>query len=264
MNGLADTLQKFYNPGTAWIYKTFTALEHAFSGGLLASEMMIPVSSTSVDALSVERPYAVDGGLFWRFIGVLERIAAGTLLVASLPLLTVVAIIVVLLSGRSPLIAHRRVGQGGCPMWVYKLRTMWDGKDQPRVCFVERISKDALPARKRKKDSRVTSRFAAFCRRYSIDELPQLYHVMRGEMCLIGPRPLTRSELDFYYGRAASELLTRKPGISGLWQVNGRSRLTYNQRRRLDLFLVRKWSPGLYFQTLFATIPSVLTGRNAW
>jgi exopolysaccharide production protein ExoY len=225
---------------------------------------MIPVGSTSVDALSVDRPYAADEGLFWRLVNVLERIAAGTLLLAILPLLSIAAIVVVLLSGRSPLIAHRRVGQGGCPMWVYKLRTMWDGKGQPRVCLIERISKETLPVHKKERDSRVTSRFAAFCRRYSIDELPQLYHVARGEMCLIGPRPLTKPELDFYYGRTAAELLTRKPGISGLWQVNGRSRLTYNQRRRLDLFLVRKWSPGLYFRTLLATIPTVLTGRNAW
>jgi exopolysaccharide production protein ExoY len=118
--------------------------------------------------------------------------------------------------------------------------------------------------RKSEKDSRVTSRFAAFCRRYSIDELPQLYQVVTGQMSLIGPRPLTKLELDLYYGRNAAELLTRRPGISGLWQVSGRSRLSYRQRRRLDLFLVRKWSPGLYLQTLLATIPTVLTGRNAW
>lgn len=225
---------------------------------------MIPVGSTPAPALSVDRPCAADDQFFWRFLCVLERVAAGTLLIVLLPVLTVAAIVVVALSRRSPLIAHRRVGQGGRPIWVYKLRTMWDGKGRSRICFVERVSRNVLPVRKSEKDSRVTSRFAALCRRYSVDELPQLYQVVVGQMSLIGPRPLTKPELDHYYGRNAAELLTRKPGISGLWQVNGRSRLTYRQRRRLDLFLVRKWSAGLYFQTLLATIPTVVTGRNAW
>ena len=222
------------------------------------------MGSTPAAALSVDRPYAAEDRLFWRVLSVLERIAAGALLLAALPLLIVAALAVVVLSRRSPLIAHRRVGQGGRPIWVYKLRTMWDGKGRSRICFIERVSRNVLPVRKSEKDSRVTSRFAALCRRYSIDELPQLYQVVNGQMSLIGPRPLTKLELDHYYGRNAAELLTRKPGISGLWQVNGRSRLTYRQRRRLDLFLVRKWSVGLYFQTLVATIPTVVTGRNAW
>lgn len=225
---------------------------------------MIPVGSTPAPALSADRSYATDEPFFWRFLCVLERIFAGVLLLAILPLLSAAAILVVVLSRRSPFIAHRRVGQGGRPIWVYKLRTMWDGEGRSRVCFIERVSKNVLPVRKSEKDSRVTSRFAGLCRRYSVDELPQLYQVVVGQMSLIGPRPLTKPELDAYYGRNAAELLTRKPGISGLWQVNGRSRLTYRQRRRLDLFLVRKWSPGLYFQTLLATVPSVLTGRNAW
>lgn len=224
----------------------------------------MPVGSTPAPALSVDRSDATDERFFWRFLWVLERVAAATFLLAILPLLAIAAIVVVALSRRSPFIAHRRVGQGGRPIWVYKLRTMWDGKNRSHICFIERVSRNVLPVRKSEKDHRVTSRFAALCRRYSIDELPQLYQVVIGQMSLIGPRPLTTVELDHYYGRNAAELLTRKPGISGLWQVNGRSRLTYRQRRRLDLFLVRKWSAGLYFQTLLATIPTVVTGRNAW
>jgi exopolysaccharide production protein ExoY len=222
------------------------------------------MGSTPAPAVTVDRPYATDERFLWRFLSVLERIFAGVLLLFMLPLLVAAAIVAVALSRRSPFIAHRRVGQGGRPIWVYKLRTMWDGKSRSRICFIERVSKNVLPVRKSEKDARVTSRFAVFCRRYSIDELPQLYQVVVGEMSLIGPRPLTKPELDAYYGRNAAELLTRKPGISGLWQVSGRSRLTYRQRRRLDLFLVRKWSPGLYLQMLLATVPTVLTGRNAW
>jgi lipopolysaccharide/colanic/teichoic acid biosynthesis glycosyltransferase len=110
----------------------------------------------------------------------------------------------------------------------------------------------------------VTSRFAAFCRRYSLDELPQLWQVVRGEMSLVGPRPLTRQELDTYYGADASRIIAAKPGLSGLWQISGRSRLTYPQRRRLDLFLVRKWSVSLYLRILFTTLPRVAAGKDAW
>ncbi|HEX6547062.1 MAG TPA: sugar transferase, partial [Bryobacteraceae bacterium] len=118
--------------------------------------------------------------------------------------------------------------------------------------------------RKPSDDPRVTSRFARICRRYSIDELPQLWQVVNGEMALVAPRPLTRNELDLYYGEDARELLTRKPGISGLWQVSGRSRLTYSQRRRLDLFMIRRWSFRLYLRILVVTVPKVLAGKDAW
>lgn len=83
-------------------------------------------------------------------------------------------------------------------------------------------------------------------------------------MSLVGPRPLTRSELRSYYGPNANELLEVKPGITGLWQVMGRNRLTYSQRRRLDLFYVRKRSVGLYLAILARTIPRVLTGKDSW
>ena len=117
---------------------------------------------------------------------------------------------------------------------------------------------------KERTDPRVTSRVATLCRRYSIDELPQLWHVLKGEMALLGPRPLTASEIQTYYGPAAVELLAVKPGLTGLWQTSGRSRLTYSQRRRLDLFMIRNWSAGLYLKILLRTIPAVLTGKDAW
>ncbi len=112
-------------------------------------------------------------------------------------------------------------------------------------------------------DPRVTSRFARFCRRFSIDELPQLINVLRGEMSLVAPRPLTRTELIQHYGFDAAEVLRVKPGITGLWQVAGRNRLTYAERRELDLFLVRNnGSLKLYFTILLRTIPAVLKGQD--
>jgi exopolysaccharide production protein ExoY len=101
-------------------------------------------------------------------------------------------------------------------------------------------------------------------RKYSIDELPQLWHVVQGKMSLVGPRPMTAQELSDRYGQAAAEVLRFRPGLTGLWQIRGRSRLNYGQRRRLDLLFVRSWSVRLYFRILLATVPRVLTGKDAW
>jgi lipopolysaccharide/colanic/teichoic acid biosynthesis glycosyltransferase len=150
------------------------------------------------------------------------------------------------LSGRSPLIAHRRLGLNAEPFWIVKLRTMWDRPHGRRrraaAGWIEYLENTGVPVMKGEPDSRVTSRLAEFCRRYSVDELPQLLQIVTGKLALVGPRPLTQRELDVYYGSDCGEVLSVRPGLTGLWQVMGRNHLTYAQRRRLDLFFVRKGS----------------------
>jgi lipopolysaccharide/colanic/teichoic acid biosynthesis glycosyltransferase len=194
-----------------------------------------------------------------------ERLAAGVAFVAVAPALGATMLAVRVLSGRSPLIAHRRLGLNGEPFWILKLRTMWDKADrQTDGGWIEYLRDTDVPVIKGAPDPRVTSRLAAFCRRYSMDELPQLLQVVTGKLSLVGPRPLTKGELDTYYGPDCSEVLSVRPGLTGLWQVMGRNRLTYAQRRRLDLFLVRKWGLGLYLRILLRTPQRVLSGRDAW
>ncbi len=201
-----------------------------------------------------------------KLVDLSERIAALAVLVALSPFLLMVAIFTALLSRTSPLIAHRRLGLGGSPLWVLKFRTMWRRGAQPaaRFALVEYIVDDTGPRTKIARDHRICSRFARFCRRHSIDELPQLLHVVRGEMSLVGPRPITNAEWDLHYRAHAAEVLDVKPGLSGLWQIGGRSHLTYEQRRDLDLALVRNRSLKLYFQILLWTLPEIWNGRNAW
>jgi exopolysaccharide production protein ExoY len=201
----------------------------------------------------------------WYLLSILEKLFAGALLLLILPILVFASIIIVALSRRSPLVAHQRVGRYGRLIWVLKLRTMWNNDSSKRFVFVHRLSASEAPLLPPNvKNVRVTSGFAAFCRRYSLDELPQLWHVVQGQMSLVGPRPLTRIELDKYYGSDATRVLAARPGLSGLWQIRGRSRLRYDQRRRLDVFLVTNWSIPLYFRILLATVPRVLAGKDAW
>jgi exopolysaccharide production protein ExoY len=146
---------------------------------------------------------------------------------------------------------------------MLKFRTMWDAGIPPAGRFAVETVSGPVPTSKCSADPRVKSRFAAFCRRHSLDELPQLYHVVRGEMSLIGPRPITPGELRDYYGSSADEVLSVRPGLTGLWQVRGRSRLSYARRKRLDLLLVRRSSANLYLHILVRSVPSILTGRDA-
>jgi exopolysaccharide production protein ExoY len=192
-----------------------------------------------------------------------ERAAALALFAAALPVMLASALAIRVLSGCTPWIAHRRVGWRGSALWMLKLRTMWDAGGQ-RDGWVEYIEDHEGPAGKRADDPRVSHAFARFCRRHSIDELPQLWHVIAGEMSLVGPRPMTARELERYYGEDADEILQVKPGIAGLWQTSGRNRLTYEERRRLDLRLVRERSPRMYLAILLRTVPEVFRGENSW
>lgn len=199
-----------------------------------------------------------------RTLYVLERPSAVVLLILLSPLLVATAFAVFLLSRRGPLVAHNRIGWRGTPFAMLKFRTMWGGGEARSPFFsVENVGGFQGMA-KTADDARVTSGFAAFCRRYSLDELPQLWHVARGEMSLVGPRPLTLTELRDHYGTATEEVLSLRPGLTGLWQSMGRSRLTYAQRRRLDLLLARRISTTMYFAILARSVPKLLAGEDAY
>jgi exopolysaccharide production protein ExoY len=194
-----------------------------------------------------------------------ERVTGILLLVAVSPVLVASAVALAMFSRRWPLVAHLRIARHGAPLWMLKLRTMWSSGPAPVTTgWVEYIVAEPAIDGKDPFDSRVTSRFAAFCRRHSIDELPQLWHVARGEMALVGPRPLTRTEIRRHYGAQAAELLSVKPGLTGLWQVAGRSDIQFPQRRAMDLELVRSLKPRVYLTILARTLPALITGKGAW
>jgi lipopolysaccharide/colanic/teichoic acid biosynthesis glycosyltransferase len=196
----------------------------------------------------------------------MERAAGALFLISAGPLIGISAMAVSILSRRSPFIAHQRVGQGGELMWLWKLRTMWKRRaPYPHERgWVEYIVAEPDGDPKSPSDHRVTSRFAKFMRRHSIDELPQLWHVASGEMSLVGPRPLTRTELARYYGAREAELLSVKPGITGIWQIRGRSTVNFPERAAMDLELVNSLTARTYFSILLRTLPVLFHGKGAW
>jgi exopolysaccharide production protein ExoY len=198
----------------------------------------------------------------WQAVAFGERLAALLFLLLLLPVFAMCSLILWRVFGRTPWIAHRRVGWQGATLWMLKLRTMQGGTAKTR--WLERIDDSRGPELKSASDPRVTNRFARFCRRHSLDELPQLWHVFSGEMSLVGPRPITQRELDCHYGAHAEEVLRAKPGLVGLWQISGRNRLSYEERCRLDLRLVRERSIMLYGAILLRALPEVFRGKNSW
>jgi exopolysaccharide production protein ExoY len=195
-----------------------------------------------------------------------ERAAGSALLAIASPLIATSALAIAALSRRTPVIAHLRVARDGKPFWMLKLRTMWTGSQTgPKAgIWIEKIIAEPEGDGKDPSDARVNGWFASFCRRHSIDELPQLWHVACGEMSLVGPRPLTQTEIDRYYAHNAPELLSVKPGLTGLWQICGRSAVRFPRRAAMDLELVRSLTAKMYWKILIRTIPTIIRGNGAW
>ncbi len=190
------------------------------------------------------------------------------LTVVALPVvLPVGALLVVLIRLDSPgpaLIRVRRLGKGHSSFLKFKFRTMVVDAEvrlQQILATDPELRREYEATYKLKKDPRVT-RFGRLLRKSSLDELPQILNVIRSEMSWVGPRDILPSELH-KYGDSGDEFVSVRPGITGLWQVSGRSQLPYEERVRLDLFYIAHQSVGLDFRILLRTVPVVLFGWGA-
>ena len=200
-------------------------------------------------------------------IRLLDVLGAAAILLVLAPLLLLVAVAVRLDSPGRSLFRQRRLGKDLEPFSVVKFRTMSEGADAgAHRSHVEQMMADeerqgTRPMSKLQEDARVT-RVGSFLRRSSIDELPQLWNVLRGEMSLVGPRPPIQYEVDRYPPEAFRRFAVR-PGVTGLWQVRGRSLLTFKQMIALDAEYVEQRSLWLNLKILLLTLPTVLHGKGA-
>jgi exopolysaccharide biosynthesis polyprenyl glycosylphosphotransferase len=177
------------------------------------------------------------------------------------PLLISIAILIKL-DSPGPVLHRRRVlGLGGREFAAFKFRSMVGNADQILEHNPE-LKKALANNFKLKDDPRIT-RLGRFLRKYSLDELPQLFNILWGQMSLVGPRMIAPEEAE-NYGQWRMNLLTVKPGMSGLWVVSGRSDIPYSERVRMDMHYIRNYSIWLDLQILFQTIPAVLKGRGAY
>jgi len=189
-----------------------------------------------------------------------DRVVASVLLLLASPLLLAVAV-AIRLDSRGPVLFRQwRTGLHGEPFRVWKFRSMYTDAEQQRLAMDAHNDSDGHLF-KIENDPRIT-RVGSFIRRWSLDELPQLLNVLFGSMSLVGPRPLPVADSN-YEGRARRRLLVL-PGITGLWQVSGRSRTTWEEATRLDLYYVENWSLSLDLVILARTLVVVVRGEGAY
>jgi lipopolysaccharide/colanic/teichoic acid biosynthesis glycosyltransferase len=182
---------------------------------------------------------------------VLDRLVAFLLLVVTSPLLAAACIAVRLESAGSPIYRQRRVGKDGVQFDLYKLRTMVHGAETIGAGLA--VDED---------DPRIT-RVGRFLRRFSLDELPNLLNVLRGEMSLVGPRPTVQEQVSQYTERQRRRLAV-EPGITGWAQIQGRAALPWHERIELDLWYVENWSLRLDLRILLSTACLLLSGRGLY
>jgi len=187
-------------------------------------------------------------------------VSALALLVLS-PLLAIVGLLIRLESSGPVLYRHTRIGKNRQPFTMYKFRSMKQDADRQRTALLTEVDGDRRLFKDRQDPRR--TRVGTFIRRWSIDELPQFWNVLIGDMSVVGPRPQIPPEVasyeDWHYKRLAVS-----PGLTGLWQVSGRSELTFDEMVIYDIYYIENWSLGLDFRILLRTVPAVLQGRGAF
>lgn len=200
----------------------------------------------------------------------LKRLFDYTLSLCFLPFLLALFLLIsaaLKLTSEGPVMfVQRRVGKGGKDFGCYKFRTMFKDSEarlQKLLEEDEEARREWEQTFKLRKDPRVTP-IGRILRRTSLDELPQVINVLKGEMSLVGPRPVVREELERYYREDAQYYLLIPPGITGLWQVSGRSNVDYEQRVALDSWYVRNWSLWMDLVILLKTLKVVLKGEGAY
>ncbi|WP_276605488.1 sugar transferase [Thermus caldilimi] len=216
-----------------------------------------------VGALEVRQNLLLPGNLLLK--RALDLVGGVVLLVPFLLLYPVVALLLRLEDPGPVLYRHLRVGQGGRRFFALKFRTMrQDGEEVLRRHLEANPEAQAewMRERKLREDPRVL-RVGRWLRRLSLDELPQALNVLRGEMSLVGPRPVTEEELE-RYGEALELYLRVRPGLTGLWQVSGRNGVPYERRVALDRYYVQNWSVWLDLYLLARTAWAVCRKEGAW
>jgi len=191
----------------------------------------------------------------------LDILLSGILLVMLVPLMLVVAALIKLTSPGPVLFTQNRVGYNKRKFKIYKFRTMTPGAEQ-RIKELERLNEVSGPVFKIKNDPRINP-VGKLLRKTSIDELPQLFNVLKGDMSLVGPRPLPVRDYEGFNQDWQRRRFSVRPGITCLWQINGRSSIPFDKWMQLDLQYIDTWSLWLDLEILARTIPAILKGSGA-
>jgi lipopolysaccharide/colanic/teichoic acid biosynthesis glycosyltransferase len=208
----------------------------------------------------VMKPISLTGMNFY-YKRIFDILISIILLSVTSPII-IFAVLLIKLNSPGPILyLHKRVGYKGTAFNFFKLRTMVKDADS-LLEKIKHLSERSGPVFKMKDDPRMT-KFGKFLRRYSVDELPQLINVLRGDMSIVGPRPQVLWEATAY-DNYAKKRLRIMPGITGLWQVSGRASLSYEEMINLDIYYIENWSPGLDLKIISRTLPAIFSKKGAY
>jgi undecaprenyl-phosphate galactose phosphotransferase len=192
---------------------------------------------------------------------------SSSILLFGLPIFLFIGLLIYLTFPGKIIYAHQRIGRGGKPFLCYKFRTMYPNADQRLKDILNTdplLKKEWEQSYKLKKDPRVTP-LGSFLRKTSLDELPQFWNVLKGDLSIVGPRPVVQEEVNKYLGLKASKILSIRPGLTGPWQVSGRSDVDcYQKRIELDEYYVDNQSLLLDLTLVIKTIPVMLSSKGAY
>jgi exopolysaccharide production protein ExoY len=202
------------------------------------------------------------GGISKRGIDIVIALAA---LIVFSPIFIMIAAMVKFTDGGSMFYGHRRIGHNGQEFRCMKFRTMVQNGDKVLQDYLRNnpeAYEEWRATRKLQNDPRVTA-VGAVLRKLSLDELPQLFNILKGEMSIVGPRPVVEDELEMYEASASYYLQTR-PGLTGLWQVSGRNDVSYETRVAMDTMYVKNWSIAKDLMIIARTVPAVCMSRGSY
>ncbi|HEY7668369.1 MAG TPA: sugar transferase [Actinomycetota bacterium] len=230
-----------------------------FAGGAVEPTILSEV--VAVEATRPERPAGLLGARWWQLAvkRTIDLLGATAMILVLSPILIVSAAAVAFTSPGPILYRQRRVGRDGEPFTMLKFRSMYDRAHEQRDLH---LNEATGPVFKIRDDPRVTG-VGRVLRRLSIDELPQLFNVVKGEMSLVGPRPALPEECVHYTEREMGRLMV-KPGLTCRWQVSGRSDVTFEQWVDMDLEYIDTWSLRQDVVLMLKTVPAVISGRGAY
>lgn len=187
-------------------------------------------------------------------------------LIICLPLYLFITLAVRLSSKGPILYGHKRIGRGGKPFQCWKFRTMYQDAEERLEEILSQDSekrKEWNSTHKLKNDPRVTP-IGSFLRKTSLDELPQFWNVIKGDLSVVGPRPVVHEEISRHFGLKAAKILSIRPGITGIWQVSGRNDTCYSTRVMLDEKYVDNRSIALDLKLIFKTLPKMISSKGAY
>lgn len=203
-----------------------------------------------------------DNKLFYHTIKrIIDIILSAIAFILLLPIFLIIAIIIKIDSKGTVFFKHKRIGKHGKDIYIYKFRTMKPNAENMIKDFTEEQMKEFKESYKLKDDPRIT-KVGKVLRKTSLDELPQLINILKGELSIIGPRPVIEEELE-KYEENKEKFLSVTPGLTGYWQANGRSSTTYEERMDMELYYVDNCSLWLDIKVFFKTIISVLKKEGA-